>query len=76
MHPVNIMAHPEDGKLVAVHVCKTCGANLERAQVQPEDLLSGLISCPNCGKAGPLNIEIVGPTKKRPPKSVRKTGTS
>ena len=70
------MANPEEGKLVAVHVCKACGAALERAQVQPEDLLSGLISCPNCGKAGPLNIEIVGPTKKRPPKSVRKTGSS
>ncbi len=69
------MAHPEEGKLVAVHVCKACGAALERDQVQPEDLLSGLISCLNCGKPGPLNIEIVGP-KKRPPKSVRKTGSS
>ncbi len=57
--------------MVAVHVCKFCGAPVERAQIQPEDLLSGLICCPKCGKEGPLNIEIIGPSKKRPHKAAK-----
>jgi DNA-directed RNA polymerase subunit RPC12/RpoP len=58
--------HPDE--LIAVHVCQTCGTAVERTAVEPESVITGLISCPNCGHDGDLNIEIRETSTKRPPK--------
>jgi len=62
------MSQHRDEELIAVHVCQTCGTAIERAAVEPESIITGLISCPNCGHDGDLNIEIRGALTKRPPK--------
>ena len=53
--------------LIAVHLCKFCGAAIERAMIAPEALISGVISCPKCGRESALNLEIIEPSVKRPP---------
>jgi DNA-directed RNA polymerase subunit RPC12/RpoP len=61
------MSKHTDEELTAVHVCQVCGTEIERAEVEPESMITGLIKCPNCGHAGDLNIEIRGKPTKRPP---------
>jgi DNA-directed RNA polymerase subunit RPC12/RpoP len=58
--------HPDE-ELIAVHVCQSCGAAIERTAVEPESIISGHIRCPSCGHEGDLNIEIRGSITKRPP---------
>ena len=53
--------------LAAVHVCKSCGAAQERAEIIPEAVISGVIPCPNCGRMSCLNLEIIELSGKRPP---------
>jgi DNA-directed RNA polymerase subunit RPC12/RpoP len=56
-----------DTGLAAVHICKSCGAAIERDQISPEALISGVIRCPKCGHESALNLEIIEPSAKRPP---------
>ena len=56
-----------DTGLTAVHICKSCGAAIERAQIAPEALISGIIPCPMCGHESALNLEIIEPSAKPPP---------
>ena len=56
-----------DSVLTAVHLCKSCGAATERAQIPPESLISGVIPCAKCGHESALNLEIIEPSAKRPP---------
>jgi predicted RNA-binding Zn-ribbon protein involved in translation (DUF1610 family) len=56
-----------DTLLTAVHICKSCGAAVERAQIAPEALISGFIPCPKCGRESAVNLEIIEPSAKRPP---------
>jgi len=53
--------------LIAVHVCKGCGAAIERCAVNPDNTITGLVKCPHCGHEGDLNIEIQSKSTKRPP---------
>ena len=53
--------------LLAVHLCKSCGAATERVQIAPEALISGVIQCPICSRESALNLEIIEPSVKRPP---------
>lgn len=62
------MSKYPDEDLSAVHVCQACGATTERAAVEAESIITGLIKCPNCGHEGDLNIEIRGKSAKRPPR--------
>lgn len=61
------MSDTMDGKLRPVHVCKFCGAATERSDVNPDNTITGLVKCSNCGHEGDLNIEIRGASTKRPP---------
>lgn len=61
------MTETARGHFVAVHVCRGCGSAIERKQVNPESLISGLIACPHCGVESHLNLEIRGTGEKRPP---------
>jgi hypothetical protein len=44
--------------LVAMHICRECGAATERSCVNPESIISGLVKCLRCGYEGQLTIEI------------------
>jgi predicted RNA-binding Zn-ribbon protein involved in translation (DUF1610 family) len=57
-------------QLIAVHVCKSCGAATERSAVYAERTISGLINCPVCGYKGDLNLNIQSISKKCPPAKV------
>jgi hypothetical protein len=61
------MNESEPGLFEAVHVCRGCGTAIERKEVNPESLISGLIACPHCGIESHLNLEIRGTGEKRPP---------
>jgi DNA-directed RNA polymerase subunit RPC12/RpoP len=61
------MNETAQGQFEAVHVCLGCGTAIERKEVNPESLISGLIACPHCGHESPLNLEIRGKGEKRPP---------
>lgn len=63
----NLMTETAQGQFEAVHVCRGCSTAIERKQVNPESLISGLIACPHCGVESPLNLEIRGTGEKRPP---------
>lgn len=53
------------------HVCKHCGHELLRSEMDAYALISGVIECPVCGHSGPLNIEIRSADEKKPPRSDR-----
>jgi enterochelin esterase-like enzyme/predicted RNA-binding Zn-ribbon protein involved in translation (DUF1610 family) len=57
----------DENESIAAHVCKSCGAAIERAAIAPEALISGVIPCPKCGHESSLNLEIIGPSGRRPP---------
>jgi DNA-directed RNA polymerase subunit RPC12/RpoP len=61
------MNQTAQGYFEAVHVCRGCDAAIERKEVKPESLISGLIACPHCGFESHLNLEIRGTEEKRPP---------
>jgi DNA-directed RNA polymerase subunit RPC12/RpoP len=61
------MSATRENQIEAVHVCRACGAAIEREDVNSESLISGLIACPHCGQESHLNLEIRGPADKRPP---------
>lgn len=44
--------------LLHVHICVHCSAVFRREQVEGRVHTTGLFICSNCGKEGPLNIEI------------------
>jgi len=54
------------------HVCKACGQEILRSEMEAPTLLSGVVQCPACGRLGALNIEIRSTESKKPP--VRSTG--
>jgi transcription elongation factor Elf1 len=58
-----------DEPLIAVHVCKSCGAATERSDVNAESVITGLVQCRVCGAERELNIEIRNQSGlvKRPP---------
>jgi predicted RNA-binding Zn-ribbon protein involved in translation (DUF1610 family) len=56
-----------DSKLIPVHVCKSCGARIDRKSIAPETIISGFIPCPKCGHEDALNLEILGVGAKLPP---------
>jgi DNA-directed RNA polymerase subunit RPC12/RpoP len=53
--------------LNAVHVCKNCGRQFLRSEMDNFALISGVIQCPVCGESGPLKIEIRAVDEKKPP---------
>lgn len=62
-----VMNPDNDSKLIAVHVCKSCGAKMDRAWIAPEAIISGVIPCKECGVQAALNLEVRGVTTKLPP---------
>jgi transcription elongation factor Elf1 len=53
---------PEDrgtGQLANVHKCFNCGHTIALEQIDMKTITSGVITCTECGKSGPVNIEIV-----------------
>ena len=46
-----------DSKMIAVHVCKSCGAKVERAGIPPEAIIGGIIRAQNAD---------TDPERKRP----------
>ncbi len=61
------MMENSDEHLIAVHVCKACGALTERSSVNQDSVFSGLVKCCQCGQERDLNIAILGKSAKRPP---------
>lgn len=61
------MSESASEPLIAVHVCKACGAATDRSAVNPDNTITGLVKCSHCGFEGDLNIEIRGKDSKRPP---------
>ena len=62
---VNDMSESTNEPLIAVHVCRVCGAATERSAVNPDNTITGLVKCPSCGHEGDLNIEIRPKSTKR-----------
>ena len=50
--------HKPNHSLLHVHVCIHCGHACQREEVDSPQVASGIIRCPKCGLAGPLNVEI------------------
>lgn len=44
--------------LAHVHVCIHCGNARRREEVDSREVGSGILHCPQCGRDGPLNLEI------------------
>jgi hypothetical protein len=59
-------------KLYPAHVCKACGQEMLRSEMDAPMLLSGVVECPACGSSGALNIEIRSLEDRKPP--VRSNG--
>lgn len=51
----------------AVHLCKKCGHVTLRSEMTTTQLILGVIECPACHDAGPLNIEIINADDRKPP---------
>lgn len=49
------------------HVCKACGQEILRSEMEASTLLSGVVQCAACGRSGALNIEIRSTESKKPP---------
>lgn len=64
------MAKDASDELIAVHLCKVCGATTERSAVNPDNTITGFVKCPHCGHEGDLNIEIRSLNGRRPPRKV------
>lgn len=47
-----------NSSLLHFHVCIHCGALFRREEMEGRAHTTGLFVCPECGKEGPLNIEI------------------
>jgi predicted RNA-binding Zn-ribbon protein involved in translation (DUF1610 family) len=54
-------------KLYPAHVCKACGQEVLRSEMEAPTLLSGVVECPACGSSGALNIEIRSIEDRKPP---------
>jgi rRNA maturation endonuclease Nob1 len=52
-----------------VHVCKNCGHELLRSEMDAYALISGVVQCPACGQPSALNVEIRSYEEKKPPRS-------
>jgi len=50
-----------------VHVCKACGQEILRSEMDMHTLLSGVVECPACGVSGAPNIEIRPSDDRKPP---------
>jgi DNA-directed RNA polymerase subunit RPC12/RpoP len=59
-------------KLYPAHVCKACGQEVLRLEMDAPTLVSGVVECPACGSSGALNIEIRSLEDRKPP--VRSNG--
>ena len=46
--------------LLHFHVCIHCTSRFRREEIEERAQTTGLLVCPECGKEGPLNIEILG----------------
>jgi hypothetical protein len=49
------------------HVCRNCGRDMLRSEMDAYALISGVMQCPVCGESGPLKIEIREADEKKPP---------
>jgi ribosomal protein L32 len=59
-------------KLYPAHLCKTCGQEVLRSEMDALTLISGVVECPACGGSGALNVEIRSTEDRKPP--VRSNG--
>lgn len=59
-------------KFYPAHLCKACGQEVLRSEMDAPTLLSGVVECPACGASGSLNIEIRSLEDRKPP--IRSTG--
>jgi rRNA maturation endonuclease Nob1 len=59
-------------KVYPAHVCKTCGQEVLRSEMDAPTLISGVVECPACGGSGALNVEIRSTEDRKPP--VRSNG--
>ena len=59
-------------KLYPAHICKACGQEVLRSEMEAPTLHSGVIEFPACGSSGALNIEIRSIEDRKPP--ARSTG--
>ncbi len=44
--------------LIAVHVCRSCGAVVRRSDAAGAPNASGIFRCPVCSAEGPLNLQV------------------
>jgi len=54
-------------KLYPAHICKACGQEALRSEMEAPTLHSGVIECPACGSSAALNIEIRSIEDRKPP---------
>jgi predicted RNA-binding Zn-ribbon protein involved in translation (DUF1610 family) len=54
-------------KLYPAHLCKSCGREILRSDMDAYGLISGVVQCPVCGESGPLRLEIRTADEKKPP---------
>lgn len=53
-------ANPENLKhWESVHVCPKCGYKINLSETDLKAVTTGIVSCPECGRAGPIEIQIV-----------------
>ena len=43
----------------SAHVCPKCGYKLNLAEIDLKAITTGIVSCPECHRAGPIEIQIV-----------------
>ena len=44
----------------SVHKCPHCGNTLNLEKIDLKTMATGLVTCPNCDRSAPVNIQIVG----------------
>jgi hypothetical protein len=43
----------------SVHVCPKCGYKLNLSDIDLKGITTGIVPCPDCGRSGPIHIQIV-----------------
>jgi hypothetical protein len=43
----------------SVHICPKCGYKLNLSDIDLKGITTGIVSCPDCGRSGPIDIQIV-----------------
>jgi transcription elongation factor Elf1 len=54
----------------SVHVCPSCGHVANLAELDMQAITTGIVTCPDCGWSGQIEIQVVDQVPRKKPKSV------